>query len=80
MNKFAKKQETTTKVWSIGHSKEERRSFVANWPYPFGFREFIRSAALLVGAVVSDYYLLLAPCRYGQTHRNAVAEILGDRF
>lgn len=80
MNKFMIKKGMTTKVWLNNHSEEERRIFGANLSYPFGFREFAYSTALLVKAVVYDYCLFLASCRMKQTRRNAVAEILGDRF
>lgn len=62
----------------IRYCEAEQRSYGTCEPYPFGLRGFARPATLLVEAVVSDYYLLLAPRHINQPRSNAIGSGFSD--
>jgi hypothetical protein len=61
-SQFRVAQGATTKAYPVIRRGGVDVAIRRNWPYPFGFSLFSRSAALLLVGVVFNYTFLVAPC------------------
>jgi hypothetical protein len=71
MNQFLREQEVTTQAYPKWSAKEERRSYIKNWSYPFGLRQFFRIAALLLVNVSQGIQFPRPALSYAKTASNA---------
>jgi hypothetical protein len=72
MNQFLREPGVTTQVYPKWSTKEERRSYIKNWSYPFGLRRFFRISALLLVNVSQGIQFPRPALSYAKTSSNAV--------